>query len=349
MSDDRQSSSMILEELRSNLYNEIVQPDVVFVATQYFRRNWAPRLGSNLTLLVLALRQRCYWNKKEGDSTKRDWCIVDHNTLAEEIGVSRRTVINLLAQPEAGRFLQVKARYRYDNRLGKRVKAPSLYRVRMDDPLTPEDQALLENRLQEALAGISVDPETGQMDMAGLLEQLSGDGAEAAHEPPYREARLIPDLATWQSLGPEEVIVEWEDRFWVVPIREVVAWDLQVNAGRIPSEEMATYCFFSVAHARGEGPQDWQPEEMARIEQQKRLFREMSRLYEELGAYSLEAALEKYFGRDLASRFLEQAQEDGQELERIRAWVAYTRRASNLTSPGGFLRLKLESDEVPPG
>jgi hypothetical protein len=101
-----------------------------------------------------------------------------------------------------------------------------------------------------------------------------------------------------------------------------------------------------VAHALGEGGEEWTEEEEARIERMTRLERELQRRYELLGGFSLEDALQQYFSPQFTARIL-----DGQgteELERIEGWVAYTRSAKGLINPGGFLRTKIESDEEPP-
>lgn len=69
-----------LQQAYANLYNEIVQPDRVFVASQYFRQKWLPLLGHALAWLILAWRQRCYWNKRTGEV--RNTCVVTQEELA---------------------------------------------------------------------------------------------------------------------------------------------------------------------------------------------------------------------------------------------------------------------------
>jgi len=166
--------SIEVQAIYANLYNEIVKPDQVFVQTQYFRTQWVPRLNPSLAWLIVALRQHCYWNKKTGE--QRDWCIIDQDELGAEIGVSGRSVRRLLKMEYADQFVvEVKKRYRYDQAAGKRVRTKTRYRVRMDDPLTPEDQARLKERLAEELAGLSADPETGQLDMLNLLDRPLSD------------------------------------------------------------------------------------------------------------------------------------------------------------------------------
>jgi hypothetical protein len=111
----------------------------VRVQSAYFWREWAPRLGPYLTVLIVQLRNMCYYNPATGE--RRDWCFPSQETLARACGVSVSTLYRLLRDPRLAPFVRVEERYRYDARLGKRVRASNLYHVRLDDPLTPEHGA----------------------------------------------------------------------------------------------------------------------------------------------------------------------------------------------------------------
>jgi hypothetical protein len=174
---DENSGLLALQEAYANVYNEIVKPDKVFVATQYFRKRWVPLLGPALGWVITALRQHCYWNKGTGEM--RDWCLVTQQELADEVGISVSTLKRLLQHEHAGKFIaDVTHRYRYDASLQKQVRKPSMYRVRMDDPLVPEDGERLKELVAQRLSGLEVDPETGQTDILKLLDRLvtAGDG-----------------------------------------------------------------------------------------------------------------------------------------------------------------------------
>lgn len=169
---DKNDHVLALQEAYANAYNQLVKPDKVFVATQYFRLRWVPLLGPALSWVIIALRQHCYWNKRTGE--KRDWCLVTQEELAEEVGVSVATLRRLLQQEHADKFvLDVTQRYRYDPNLQKRVRSRPMYRIRMDDPLVPEDEARLKELLIQKLSGLNVDPETGQIDILQVLDRLS--------------------------------------------------------------------------------------------------------------------------------------------------------------------------------
>ena len=364
---------MALQEAYANVYNQIVKPDKVFVATQYFRTRWIPLLGTSLAWLIIALRQHCYWNRQTGE--KRDWCLVTQEELAQEIGVSVSTVKRLLEQEHADKFIiEVNKRYRYDSDLRKRVRRKSLYRIRMDDPLVPEDEQRLKDLLNQELSGLDIDRETGQIDVLRVLQRLTetsekeeeeiGDvvadlaskmaglltgqttGREEEEEQPFPDAVTVSlkQLKDFQ-LADDRVLVVWEESFLAVPMMEVAKHDIRRRHGRW-WDRARTECYYSVAHALGEGGEEWTEEEEARIERITRLERELQRRYELLGDFSLEEALHQYFSPQFTARIL-----DGkgtEELERIEGWVAYTRSAKGLINPGGFLRTKIESDEEPP-
>lgn len=172
---DENSGLLALQEAYANVYNEIVKPDKVFVATQYFRKRWVPLLGPALGWVITALRQHCYWNKNTGEM--RDWCLVTQQELADEVGISVSTLKRLLQHEHAGKFItDVTHRYRYDASLQKQVRKPSMYRVRMDDPLVPEDEERLKELVAQRLSGLEIDRETGQADILKLLDRLAATG-----------------------------------------------------------------------------------------------------------------------------------------------------------------------------
>lgn len=129
-------------------YNSIVKPEQVFVGTQYFRRAWLPLMGPVLWQLILEMRQRCYWNKDTGE--KRDTFEATYHELAAVTGLSRNTVRRTL-NPEDEPFQTYvnlfipyrEVTRRYSQYRGAWVNKSMLWRVRLDDPLTPEDEARL--------------------------------------------------------------------------------------------------------------------------------------------------------------------------------------------------------------
>ena len=381
--------SLAVQEVYANVYNEIVKPDKVFVGTQYFRRRWVPLLGPALSWVITALRQHCYWNKGTGE--KRDWCLITQEALAQEAGISVATLKRLLKHEHADKFImQVSHRYRYDARLRKQVRQRSMYQIRMDDPLVPEDEVLLKERLAEQLKGLSVNPETGQIDLLQALDRLSNRGTDdqqlnLSHSPTeadstpesdplvekvshllagvnghsesdesepegtniYPQADFIPsDKLTHLTLPADQVLLPHpDDGYLAVPIDAVVKRDLRLNGGYVANASR-TVCFYSVAHALGEDGEDWLPEEQERMHQMEYLERHLSTQYHHLGAFSLEEALQQYFSPQLTTDLLKDRSEA--EQARITDWIAYTRQATGLNHPAGFLRSRIESGEFPP-
>ena len=139
-----QPDVFLLQGVYQDDYNAIVQPGRVFVGTQYFRKRWLPLLKPTLWVLILTLRQRCYWNKETGEM--RDYCRATYADLAREIGVSRRTVIRALNPEEEERRRGVdlfiprrEVLRRFSSRQGREVNDCMLWYVQLDDPLVPED------------------------------------------------------------------------------------------------------------------------------------------------------------------------------------------------------------------
>jgi hypothetical protein len=136
---------IFVQGVREDDYARIVEPDKVFVGTQYFRREWLPRLGPVLWTLILELRQRCYWNKRTGE--KRDQCKATYADLASAIGVSESTAYRTLNPKDTERrqlvdlfILDRQVLRHFSARLGREVNEAMLWRVRLDEPFTPEDE-----------------------------------------------------------------------------------------------------------------------------------------------------------------------------------------------------------------
>jgi hypothetical protein len=126
----------------------------------YLTRKWQPREGPLFVALIRALRSHCYYNRETGEV--RTSCFPSLQTIADECGVSRRTVCRLLQRDKDGvfinrsleRFIRVIPRKRYDAKGQRQVQTSNLYMVCMDDPCTPEDDYLVElkeRELEEAM------------------------------------------------------------------------------------------------------------------------------------------------------------------------------------------------------
>ncbi len=116
----------------------VIQPERGMFVTLYFFYQWLPLLGHSAATAILAARSMCYWNPLTGDL--RNVIETDMSELARRAAVSLRTVKDVLNQDLVRKYF---IRYRVRRMMtpnGVRTAGISL-QVRMDDPLTPEDQA----------------------------------------------------------------------------------------------------------------------------------------------------------------------------------------------------------------
>jgi hypothetical protein len=117
----------------------VIQPERGMFITMYFLQQWQPLIGHSAVAIILASRSMCYWNPLTGEL--RNEVETEMAELARRAAVSVRTVKDVLNQELVKQyFLRYKVR---------RVMTPNgirtagiILQVRMDDPLTPEDQDL---------------------------------------------------------------------------------------------------------------------------------------------------------------------------------------------------------------
>ncbi|MCK6625583.1 MAG: hypothetical protein L6R45_10455 [Anaerolineae bacterium] len=139
-----QAELVLIAEHRDE-YNEIAQPSRQHYTSWYFHRAWMPLLGPVAFALIWEARTRCYWNKKEG--VKRDTFEATYDELAAAIGVSVSTVKRLINYSDEplktyiGMFLtKVKTKRRASRNWPGTVNEKTIWKVQLEDPLTPEDQ-----------------------------------------------------------------------------------------------------------------------------------------------------------------------------------------------------------------
>jgi hypothetical protein len=191
--EDACSISIELQPFYHDVKNTIVRPRQVVMGTRYFWEKWAPLLGPTLTVLIVRLRMHCYYN--QATQERRDWCFPTQQTLADETGVSRWTVMRELKKPLARQFVRVQPRSRYDTVRKQTVRVSSLYHVAMDDPLIDEDRTKAAAMLacgegaSEPLAPVAVEsvqaatgPIGSNLPLEEELEELSNDVVVVAQE-----------------------------------------------------------------------------------------------------------------------------------------------------------------------
>ncbi|MBV9119778.1 MAG: hypothetical protein JOZ39_03640 [Chloroflexi bacterium] len=200
------TDSIELQPFYYDAKETIVRPKQIVVGTRYFWERWAPRLGPTLSVLIVRLRMHCYYNQETQE--RRDWCFPTQQTLAEEIGVSRWTVMRELKRQEARQFVRVQYRSRYDPNRKQTVRISSLYHVAMDDPLIEEDRgrvAMLAAGRLLASAEERQDAHCGLTDPGRDVPERPFSGNEAK--------RLITQVATGPRVSnlppkekPEEIL-----------------------------------------------------------------------------------------------------------------------------------------------
>lgn len=118
---------------------QLIQPERGMFVTLYFFNCWLPLVGHSAYAIILAARSLCYWNPMTGEL--RNVIETDMSELAQRAAVSVRTVKDVLSNDLVRRyFLRYRVR-RIITPNGVRTAGISL-QVRMDDPLTPQDQEI---------------------------------------------------------------------------------------------------------------------------------------------------------------------------------------------------------------
>ena len=133
------SRKMMLQRAYGSERAKLIQPERGMFVTLYFFYEWLPLLGHSAFAAILAARSLCYWNPMTGEL--RNTIETEMSELASRAAVSVRTVKDVLTNELVQKyFLRYRVR-RVMTPNGVRTAGISL-QVRMDDPLTPQDQEL---------------------------------------------------------------------------------------------------------------------------------------------------------------------------------------------------------------
>ncbi|OQY20810.1 MAG: hypothetical protein B6I34_08285 [Anaerolineaceae bacterium 4572_32.1] len=140
-------------DLCSKLNARITRPDLVLLVPWYFRDRWLPHLKHRLSLMILALRARCYYNAETG--ADRNKIKVNWAQLGKQLGIKKRQMQRLRGHPAVSQFYKV-----LEETMGRRP-ATLLIGMRRE-PLVPEDEKVYRQLLTQR-ENHNVDPETGQV------------------------------------------------------------------------------------------------------------------------------------------------------------------------------------------
>jgi hypothetical protein len=142
----------------------IVAPEKAIPVTLYSVQKWLPRLGPERWCLVMLLRSLSIDTPRRSDGTKRVTC--SWRELAELLDVHEETVASWLKHKpipndkpwrsiipvdEKSKYLALfipRLRYAYETHNGKTRRTGFMLEVLMEDPVAPEDEAQLQQRIE---------------------------------------------------------------------------------------------------------------------------------------------------------------------------------------------------------
>ncbi len=178
-----ESHTLQLMGVYRSIYTRLVRPDVTLPVRDYFLTRWAPRLGGDLSLLIIQLRRLCL--AQDGQSVE-----MSAAKLAGLVGISERTLRRHLTDERLAPFVQRQHQWRYDPSVGHGVQAHNRYIVALDDPLTEEDEQLAMALAQDT------DRLPRAEELCGLPASLGTDRSTAATKPPRRRKAAAAPAST---------------------------------------------------------------------------------------------------------------------------------------------------------
>ena len=133
----RSKRKMMLQRVYGSERASIIQPERGMFETNYLWDKWVPLLGHSGYATIKAARRLCYWNPITGEL--RNEVETEMSDLAERAQLSVRTLKTMLNNELIKKYFIRYIVRRTMTPNGIRTAGITLF-VRMDDPLTPEDQ-----------------------------------------------------------------------------------------------------------------------------------------------------------------------------------------------------------------
>ncbi len=176
-----------------SISNEIIQPDQYVSTSRYFCLKWEPSLGLVGARIVRVLRALGYYNRQTGEM--RDGIPIDLPELAVLCGFSVATIKREFgsgkdgkaANPHLHTFVQREKNYKHDAVTGQVWREENIYRVKMDDPVHPDDLLRLQELWEARQKGGSPSKSAANT----RKDQFAPYGAvdRKAHSEPYGKTR----------------------------------------------------------------------------------------------------------------------------------------------------------------
>jgi len=173
-----------LMELADRFSDHLLTPNEFILVSWYFLHHWLPLLGADAAMLILILRNACYFNEVTGEMRDEVWIEGGYEALAQRLGLANPRLIahwfpaaiergrhkqnwTSSTQKEVNRRVQFQERMgafaqRVDHRAGENGAYARKFKVQRADPLIPEHE-----RLYQEVARL-----VSELDQDGLLDEL---------------------------------------------------------------------------------------------------------------------------------------------------------------------------------
>lgn len=187
-------------------YNHIVKPHRRWAFSYYFLQRWLPLLHPQQAMVIQVLRQSSWQNGRPTGG-----CQLTNGTLCAHLGwsdTSHKTLLAELERPYSDWFVSRERTRKRHASEGHGVEGAPRYRVQMDDPLTPRDQAALSlwlasHRPATPYAAAELLATLAQQRTRDLWEQL--DAQNAAHSATKATTVVALATAAWSHLPPAQL------------------------------------------------------------------------------------------------------------------------------------------------
>ena len=175
------SAQFVYEDPRAAL----TRPDHFASLSHYFIANWLPGITPNGLKILVRLRSLGYYQPKTG--VQRSAIDIDQTQLAKQCGMGLRTLQRIFADdPVFAKYVQREFQVERD-RQQRIIREHYVYMVKMDDVLTPEDEAKIQeesgdkNRERPSLEPIR------QNDVSETFPMRQNDVSECQNGGPTRQ------------------------------------------------------------------------------------------------------------------------------------------------------------------
>jgi hypothetical protein len=187
-------------------YNHIVKPHRRWAFSYYFLHRWLPLLHPQQAMVIQVLRQSSWQNGRPTGG-----CQLTNATLCAHLGwsdTSHKTLLAELERPHSNWFVTRERTRKRHVTEGHGVEGAPRYRVQMDDPLTPRDQAavatlLATHRPATPYAAAELLATLAQQRTRDLWAQLDAQSASLAPAKPVTVAALA--TSAWSHLPPAQL------------------------------------------------------------------------------------------------------------------------------------------------